>query len=130
MWTAIRGKPARCNNRIIRVSSHNRLGESIVSLGFAKARRNVLEMMPYMSKLLHRVRKIRIMGSAGLSMVYVAGGRFDAYAERGLRLWDIAAGGVIVESAGGKFWREAVEGKYAYQLICTNGKVRVPGFEK
>jgi len=87
--------------------------------------------MPYMMQLCHRVRKIRIMGSAALSLVYVAGGRFDAYVERGLRLWDIAAGGLIIECAGGEFWHEPIEGDYAYRMIASNGKLRrklaVPG---
>lgn len=131
MWTAVRGKQARCNGRIARVSDHTKLSEAIVAVGFSKTRRNLEQTMPYVSRLVHRVRKIRIMGSAALSLVYVGGGRFDAYIERGLRLWDIAAGGLIVDCAGGEFWREAIEGKYAYRLICTNGKLRkklkVPG---
>jgi myo-inositol-1(or 4)-monophosphatase len=131
MWTAVRGKPARCNGRIVRVSDHARLADSIVAIGFSKTRKNLEQTMPYMARLVHRVRKVRIMGSAALSLVYVAGGRFDAYIERGLRLWDVAAGGLIVESAGGEFWREPIEGDYAYRMICTNGKLRrklaVPG---
>jgi myo-inositol-1(or 4)-monophosphatase len=64
------------------------------------------------------------MGSAALALTYVATGRFDAYIERGIRLWDIAAGGLIVESAGGEFWRDAVPGDYAYRMIANNGLLR------
>jgi myo-inositol-1(or 4)-monophosphatase len=124
MWTAMRGQPARCSGRVVRVSDNARLANAIVAMGFSKTRKNLEQTMPYMTKLVHRVRKVRIMGSAALSLVYVAGARFDAYIERGLRLWDVAAGGLIVECAGGEFWRQPIEGEYAYRMICTNGKLR------
>jgi len=72
-----------------------------VALGFAKHSSTLNRMLPTFNSLIHRVRKIRIMGAAALSMVYVATGRMDAYVEYGLRLWDIAAGGLILECAGG-----------------------------
>jgi myo-inositol-1(or 4)-monophosphatase len=57
-------------------------------------------------------------------MTYVATGRFDAYVERGIRRWDIAAGGLIVECAGGEFWREPVAGKHTYRMVTSNGLLR------
>ena len=77
-------------------------------------------MLPTFNGLIHRVRKIRIMGAAALSLVYVATGRMDAYLEYGLRLWDIAAGGLIVECAGGEFRQAAVDGEYAYEILASN----------
>jgi fructose-1,6-bisphosphatase/inositol monophosphatase family enzyme len=80
--------------------------------------------------LVHSVRKIRIMGSAALALTYVASGRFDAYIERGIRLWDIAAGGLIVECAGGKFSHDSIEEDYAYRMISSNAilhpRLRIP----
>ena len=64
------------------------------------------------------------MGAAALGLTYVASGRFDAYVERGIRLWDIAAGGLIIEAAGGEFWREATGGEYEYRMIASNGRLR------
>jgi myo-inositol-1(or 4)-monophosphatase len=64
------------------------------------------------------------MGAAALSMVYVASGRMDAYIEYGLRLWDVAAGGLIVECAGGEFWRRELSSDYAYEIIASNGRLR------
>lgn len=124
MWTAIRGQPARLNGRIIHVSKRARLNESIIALGFAKQRFTLNRMLPKFNQLIHRVRKIRIMGAAALSLVYVATGRMDGYLEYGLRLWDIAAGGLILECAGGEFWHEPVAGEYTYQMIATNGRLR------
>jgi len=124
LWTAIRGQPARLNGTIIHVSERSKLRESIVSVGFAKYRHTLEQMLPVFHRLIHKVRKIRIMGAAALSMVYVASGRFDAYLESGIRLWDIAAGGLILECAGGEFWRRAMPGKHTYQIIANNGLLR------
>jgi len=121
LWTAIQGGPARLNGRVIHVSRRRKLAESLVSLGFAKSQRTMAQMLPVFNHLFPRVRKIRLMGSAGLALTYVADGRFDAYLEAGVRLWDIAAGGLIVECAGGKFGREAIETDYRYALNVNNG---------
>jgi myo-inositol-1(or 4)-monophosphatase len=81
-------------------------------------------MLPYFGRLVHQVRKIRMTGSAALALTYVATGRFDAYVERGVRLWDIAAGGFILECAGGEFWRQATTEEHGYRLISSNGRLR------
>ena len=121
LWTAIRGKPAFLNGRRIRVSRRRKLGEAVVSLGFAKSQRTMDQMLPVFNDLFPRVRKLRLMGAAGLALTYVADGRFDAYLEAGVRLWDIAAGGLIVECAGGTFGREAIETGHRYAINVNNG---------
>jgi myo-inositol-1(or 4)-monophosphatase len=130
LWTAIRGQGSWLNGKPIHVSQRAKLTEAIVSIGFAKSRRNLEATLPYFIKLVHRVRKLRMMGSAALALTYVATGRFDAYIERGIRLWDVAAGGLILECAGGTFWHQADRGKHAYQMIASNGilhrRLRVP----
>ena len=126
MWTAIRGRQSRLNGKVIRVSQRKKLDESIVALGFAKQRFTLNKMLPVFNGLIHRVRKIRIMGAAALALVYVGTGRMDAYLEYGLRLWDIAAGGLIVECAGGEFWSEAVGNEYTYQILASNGLIARP----
>jgi myo-inositol-1(or 4)-monophosphatase len=124
LWTAVRGQPARLNGTTIRVSQRKLLRETIVAIGFAKSRGSLESTLPYFNKLVRQVRKVRMTGSAALALVYVATGRFDAYVERGIRLWDIAAGGLIVECAGGEFWHEAVAGRYTYRMLASNGLLR------
>ena len=122
MWTGIRGQAARLNGRLIHVSRRRKLAECVVSIGFAKSRTSLERALPYFIWLARRVRKIRMLGSAALGLTYVATGRLDAYIERGIYLWDIAAGGLIIECAGGKFWREPTEnGKF--RMISSNGLV-------
>jgi myo-inositol-1(or 4)-monophosphatase len=124
LWTAIRGRPARLNGRIVHVSRRRRLEDSIVSIGFAKSRESLEATLPYFNQLVFRVRKIRMMGAAALGIAYVATGRFDAYIERGIRLWDIAAGGLILDCAGGEFWRQPIPGEHSYRMVATNGLLR------
>src|SRR5947207_15286319 len=59
LWTAIRGHPAYLNGKVIRVSGRHRLNEAVISIGFAKSKRTLSQMIPVMNRLAHRVRKIR-----------------------------------------------------------------------
>ena len=124
LWTAIRGQAAKLNGSKIHVNDGG-LRESLLSIGFAKDRKTFDYMMPYFSKLVPKIRKPRIMGSATLALTYVASGRFHGYIESKVRLWDIAAGGLIVECAGGEFWRmPRKKGKYTYSVVASNGRIR------
>ena len=74
--------------------------------------------------MIHRVRKTRMMGSAALDCAYVASGRLDAYVEAGISIWDVAAGILLVENAGGKITmtpRPDKPGKYA--IIASSGSI-------
>jgi myo-inositol-1(or 4)-monophosphatase len=124
LWTAVRGGPARLNGKLIRVSKRGRLDEAIVSIGFAKSSEMLEATLPYFVELVHQVRKVRIMGAAALALTYVATGRFDAYVERGIRLWDIAAGGLILQCAGGDFWQQPAGPDHTYRMIASNGLLR------
>jgi myo-inositol-1(or 4)-monophosphatase len=124
LWTAVRGGQARLNGKLVQVSQRRKLNEAIVSIGFAKSKESLEATLPFFIELVHRVRKVRIMGAAALALTYVATGRFDAYIERGIRIWDIAAGGLIIECAGGEFWRKAVGADHTYRMVSSNGLLR------
>lgn len=124
LWTGLRGQPAKLNGKAIRVSRRAKLNEAIVSIGFAKNRETLEAMLPYFVELVQRVRKMRIMGAAALALTYVATGRFDAYIERGIRIWDIAAGGLILQCAGGDFWQKPSGPDHTYRMIASNGLLR------
>lgn len=123
LWTALRGEPARCNGRVIHVSRRTQMSEALVAIGFAKSQANLRQFLPYFARLSRRVRKVRICGAATLALTYVAMGRFDAYVERRINLWDFAAGGLIVECAGGEFWCEPVPGLRKFRMIASNGQL-------
>jgi myo-inositol-1(or 4)-monophosphatase len=102
LWHASRGEPAFLNDRPIRVSPRKSLSESVISIGLSKSPRAIEAGLKTFNTMIGRARKCRMMGSAALDLAYVATGRFDAYIERSVNLWDIAAGWLLVEAAGGK----------------------------
>lgn len=124
LWTATRGGAARLNGRRIQVSKTNKLSDAIVSMGFGKNEETVRACLPRFAELSVRARKVRNIGSAAIALAYVASGRYDAYTELGISLWDIAAGGLILQCAGGEFWRTPAADPLTYRMIATNGKLR------
>jgi myo-inositol-1(or 4)-monophosphatase len=124
LFTAVCGGAAKLNGKTIRASSRARLNQAIVSIGFAKSGESLERMLPIFEKCAREARKVRNMGAAALATVYVAAGRFDAYLETGVRLWDVAAGGLILECAGGEFWREILDEDHTLKVVATNGRLR------
>jgi myo-inositol-1(or 4)-monophosphatase len=124
LWTAARGTPARLNGKIIHVSRRKELAAAMVAIGFAKDAGSLRENLPVFNVLVRRALKIRMTGSAALALAYVACGRFDAYLESGIHIWDIAAGGFIIERAGGEFWRRPITGRHKYRMLASNGLLR------
>jgi len=123
LWTTVRGEPTRLNGKIVRVSNRSRLEDAVIAMGFSKSRENIEKSLPHLNRLARRVKKIRIMGSAALELVYVASGRLDAYIERTINLWDVAAGSLLVENAGGEFYvLPAPHGRL--RMCADNGKLR------
>jgi myo-inositol-1(or 4)-monophosphatase len=123
LWTATRGGPTRLNGRIVHVSRCARVEDAVIAMGFSKSKLNLEKSLPHVNRLSRRVMKIRIMGSAALELAYVACGRLDAYVERTINLWDIAAGALLVECAGGEFYtRPAPGGKF--RMVADNGQLR------
>jgi myo-inositol-1(or 4)-monophosphatase len=124
LWTAACGGPARLNGKVIHASRRKILAEAIVAIGFSKTSESLQENLPVFNVLVRRVRKVRMMGAAALALTYVASGRFDAYIESGISLWDIAAGGLILECAGGEFWHRPLANSDKYRMIANNGLLR------
>lgn len=124
MFTATATDAPRLNGKPICVSDRSKLEDCICVMGYGKNEAMIRESLPLFGKLTIKCRKLRNMGSAGLGLAYVACGRFDAYIERGVSLWDIAAGGFIVERAGGEFWRLPTKDKHGFRMITSNGRLR------
>ncbi len=90
------------NGKIIRVSGTASLSKSVLATGFAYDRReNPDNNYAEFCYLTAHTQGVRRMGSAALDLAYVAAGRFDGFWERGLKIWDIAAGVILVREAGG-----------------------------
>jgi len=124
LWTAIRGQAARLNGEKIQVGSHSRLDQCVVAIGFAKEGKNLKTNLKLVETLVPKIRKLRIMGSAALALTYVASGRFDGYMEMGVHLWDVAAGSLIVECAGGHYQEKPYEPDYARKMMACSSVIK------
>lgn len=125
-FEALRGGGARCNGKSISVSSRTELQQAILSLGFSKTKENVEKCLGLYAHYARNARKLRAMGSAALDMAYVASGRMDAYIEQGISIWDIAAGKVIIEEAGGVVELNELSGREKFHIKAWNGKIDLP----
>src|SRR6202045_2182646 len=124
LWTGQKGESPRLNGHNFRVSERADLAEAVISVGLSKTGIMIESNIPLLQKMVHRARKCRVMGSAALDMAYVACGRFDAYIEQGISLWDIAAGWILVETAGGTVdVRPRKDMKDKYSIIASNGVI-------
>jgi myo-inositol-1(or 4)-monophosphatase len=124
LWHAQRGGNAYLNGRPIAVSQSNHISQSIVSIGMSKTMTEIDVAFSIFKDLMKRARKCRLMGSAALDLAYVASGRLDAYIERSVNWWDIAAGVLLVNCAGGSVAispSTVQSGKLS--LIAWNGKI-------
>jgi myo-inositol-1(or 4)-monophosphatase len=103
LYTARRGAGAFLNGRRLRVSQEDALGRSLVATGFAyDVRHNPDDNLDHFGSFVKQARAVRRDGSAALDLCYVAAGRFDGFWELQLHPWDVAAGFLIVEEAGGR----------------------------
>jgi myo-inositol-1(or 4)-monophosphatase len=125
LFTAERGSGSWLNGVRQQVSSRTDLGQAVLAVGFAKTQDSIDHCLNLYKFYGHRARKLRAMGSAALDLAYVSAGRVDAYIEQGVNLWDIAAGVVLVEEAGGvaEFERKP-DG--AYRVCAHSGKIKYP----
>ena len=124
MWSGQKGERPRLNGEHFRVSERTDLAEAVISVGLSRTGVLIESNVPLLHQMIQRARKCRLLGSAALDMAYVACGRFDAYIEKGISLWDIAAGWILVETAGGTVeLRPRNDMKDKYSIVASNGVI-------
>lgn len=126
LFRAAKGLGATCNRRPIHVSQINQLSKSLLVTGFAYDRRETTDNnYAEFCHLTHLTQGVRRSGSAALDLAHVACGRLDGYWERGIAPWDVAAGIVLLEEAGGKV--TAYDGSLiniqSGRILATNGHI-------
>ncbi len=131
-FSAVKAEGARMNGDPIAVSPNEEFGDSLIVTGFPG--RNFEKMEAYMEvfkELLLKTRGARRLGSAAADLCYVACGRFDVFYEFGLKPWDVAAGELIVEEAGGRVTDFSLgnDALFGREIIASNGKVHAPFYE-
>lgn len=129
LFRAAKGYGATCNRRPIQVSQTAELEKSLLVTGFAYDRRETSDNnYAEFCYLTHLTQGVRRSGSASIDLAHVACGRIDGYWERGLSPWDVTAGIVVVEEAGGKV--TAYDGSpfdlNSGRILATNGRLHQP----
>jgi myo-inositol-1(or 4)-monophosphatase len=125
-WTIEKGGVPMLDGRPISVSPRTRLEECALFVGCGKDEEALRTGLERFRKASLKARKMRMMGSAALGMAYIASGRLDGYIESRISLWDIAAGKLLVEAAGGKVLLEpATDHPDAWAIVATNGKIPI-----
>ncbi|MGL4608796.1 MAG: inositol monophosphatase family protein [Trueperaceae bacterium] len=125
MFTATRGGGAFCNGVKISVSSEPALKKCLVATGFPYDEAGLKRSLEVFAKVHQKVRAIRRPGSAALDLSYVACGRIDGFWELKLNAWDVAAGMLLIQEAGGTI--TGIHGEpysvHDNKIVATNGHI-------
>jgi myo-inositol-1(or 4)-monophosphatase len=129
LFTASRGRGAYMNEHRLRVSKTRELKDALIGTGFPFRDFELLDVYLAMFKTLtQKTAGLRRPGSAALDLAYVAAGRLDGFWEMGLQPWDMAAGSLLIQEAGGLI--TDLYGKDDWlnsgQLVCGTPKVFTP----
>jgi len=124
LWAVEEGGVPTLNGQAIAVSSRTELAEAMVSVGVAKSLDTINRGLPLFERLVRSAKKCRMMGSAALDIAYVASGRLDAYIESQISLWDVAAGLLLVERAGGRVELEPhASAAEKFSIVASSGRL-------
>ena len=129
LFQAAKGHGASLNGAKISVSEVDQLNQSLLATGFAYDRAETRENnYAEFCHMTNHSQGVRRGGSASLDLAYVAAGRLNGYWERGLKAWDIAAGVVLVEEAGGRIssYENGPLDLVSGRILATNGKIHKP----
>ena len=121
LFFASKNNGAYLNTEKIHVSNVNTKAEATIATGFPSG--EPFESSIEYIKTLKDWKKIRMLGSAALSCAYVASGKLDCYSEKGIYLWDIAAGMCIVAEAGGNIQKNRIDNTLQFDVTITNGSI-------
>ncbi|MFC1556232.1 inositol monophosphatase family protein [candidate division KSB1 bacterium] len=126
LFTAIKGKGALLNGEPISVTSENSLDRSLLVTGFPyDIRESKVNNLNLFSHMIMKAQAVRRDGSAALDLAYLAAGRFDGFWELKLHPWDMAAGVLLIEEAGGTVstFNGSDFNIKTFDLLATNGKI-------
>jgi myo-inositol-1(or 4)-monophosphatase len=126
LFTAERGRGAFLNGRPLRVSATDALVDALLVTGFPyDVHTRVQEIVGLFGAFVGQARAVRRLGSAALDLCYVAAGRIDGFWEQDLKPWDVAAGGLIVEEAGGLVtdWSGRSPAIGGARILASNGRL-------
>mmetsp|Transcript_15272 Transcript_15272/g.42388 ORF Transcript_15272/g.42388 Transcript_15272/m.42388 type:complete len:349 (+) Transcript_15272:141-1187(+) len=125
LFSATKGGGSTLNGEPIRVGEQSELGDAVVAMGSPPAEISMNMSLVGAQALMPKVRTIRMLGSAAIMLAWIANGRLTAYWEYDLSSWDVAAGALIVQEAGGNFTDLAGNpfSLRTRKTVASNGKI-------
>jgi myo-inositol-1(or 4)-monophosphatase len=125
LFTATKGAGAYLNDKRIRVRNPDRINKALIGSGHGAEPRDLAEYLRMYEVVAPRCHGLRSSGSAALELANVAAGRVDGYFEKHLKIWDIAAGSLLVTEAGGIVGEFSGESEYLNKgdVIAAGPKV-------
>lgn len=125
LFAVERGQGASLNNKPIRVSETEELGNALIVTGFPYDIKDRENFARHLTDFLLSSRGVRRDGSAAIDLAYVACGRFDGFWEEGLNAWDVAAGVLLIEEAGGQvsYYDGSPFSVYTPPICASNGLI-------
>ena len=125
LFTAEKGRGATLNGKPIRVSRTDELGNALLVTGFPYDIKHREQFARHLTEFLLASRGVRRDGSAAIDLAYVACGRFDGFWEEGLNPWDVAAGKLLIEEAGGtvSYYDGSPFSIYTPPIVASNGTI-------
>jgi myo-inositol-1(or 4)-monophosphatase len=125
LFHAVRGRGSFMNGERIYVGEQETIGDAIIAMGSPPAEESMEMSLRGIQALMPKCRTIRMLGSAALMLAWVANGRLTCYWEYDLSSWDISAGALLIQEAGGRF--TDLNGEdftlRTRKMCATNGKV-------
>lgn len=119
-YCGIVGEGATCNEKVIKVSEQSEITQSCLATGFPTERNYDENSLMKSVRHFKSFKKIRMIGSASLSLANVACGNFDSYFEEGIKIWDVSAGLALVLAAGGKVHFTEINNNWQSNVCATN----------
>ena len=128
LFTATRGRGAFMNDRRVRVSKRIRMADCLISTGFPfRAGQDYEQFMQMFMDMMRSTAGVRRPGSAALDLAYVAAGFSDGFFETGLQPWDVAAGSLLVQEAGGLVGNFTGEADFLHSGECLAAGPKIYG---
>ena len=127
LYTAVSGEGSFCNGEPLQCSHVSEMADAILAFDSSREFEPRQQTLSLLNILAHEVRTIRAIGSAALALCWIANGRLDAYFNFNMKVWDVAAAGLILTEAGGKVsgengrsWRLNEPDTWAF---CSNDQI-------
>jgi len=123
LYFASKNGDAFCNGIPIKVSNVEEASQGTIMSGIPAKSNYTDSEFKSIIMLFQKWKKVRMIGSAAIANLYVANGRADCYEEKGTFIWDVAAGAIIVNEAGGNAFLSRIQDDFRVDARFTNGRI-------